>query len=69
MDSGTVFSVEWYKPDRPNGVIIHYIVEIYVSNDCDTKSEMIDSVEVSAPSGGRTVVNAMIRNLGNVLYI
>ena len=65
-----MFSVQWSKPVRPNGVIIHYIVEIYnVSNDCDTKSEMINSMEVPAPSGDHTVINAMIRNLGNVLYM
>lgn len=69
MGSGTTFLVQWSKPGRPNGNITHYIVEVYnISDDCDdTELEMINRMNVSAPSGDHTMINAMIRDLGNVL--
>lgn len=69
MGSGTTFLVQWSKPGQPNGNITHYIVEVYnIGDSCSMELERINRMNVSAPSGYPTMINAMIRDLGNVLY-
>ena len=69
MSSGTVFAVQWSKPDRPNGNITHYVIEIYnIGDSCSMELEMITRNRVEAPSDDHTTINTVIRNLGNVLY-
>jgi hypothetical protein len=66
---GAEFRVEWSRPDQPNGVIMHYIVEIYnIGDDCGMERGQNSSNQVPAPSNNPTMINKTVGGLGNGHY-
>ena len=70
LNSGTVFSVQWLKPDQPNGVIRNYSIEIYnIGENCNVERGIESSKSVQAPSDDQMMISTTVGNLGNLFFI